>query len=248
MNNNKNNELLIVDDQVNLLTTLKFIFEDNGFNVTMVSSGIEAVKRIKEKSYDIVLLDVNMPEMDGLETFREIKKHSPTSSIIMMTGNKESAQVKKCIEEGAYTVVYKPFAVKKLIKIMKRAAERPIVLVVDDRRDDRIVLRNALEIEDYRVVEASDGINALDKIKKGNFDICLVDYRMPRMNGLETIDRIKKENPDVGVILMSGYSLEDAIKREIEKREGLAFIKKPYDINVLVDVVTGRLKRNTKKE
>ncbi len=234
--------LLIVDDQINLLTTLKFVFEDSGFNVTMVSNGREAIEKVKEIVFDLALLDINMPEMDGLQTFMEIKKCSPTTSVIMMTGNKENIQVRKCIEEGAVTVVYKPFAVNKLIELMGNVLNRPIVLVVDDKRDDRVMLRNVLEIQGYRVFEASGGMDALDKVKKGNFDICLIDFKMPGMNGLETIDEIKEINPDVGVILMSAYTVEDAIRTEIKDKRGIAFIRKPYDIDNVVNIINETMK------
>ncbi len=234
--------LLIVDDQINLLTTLKFVFEDSGFNVTMVSNGREAIEKVKEIVFDLALLDINMPEMDGLQTFMEIKKCSPTTSVIMMTGNKENIQVRKCIEEGAVTVVYKPFAVNKLIELMGNVLNRPMVLVVDDKRDDRVMLRNVLEIQGYRVFEASSGIDALDKVKKGNFDICLIDFKMPGMNGLETIDEIKEINPDVGVILMSAYTVEDAIRTEIKDKRGIAFIRKPYDIDNVVNIINETMK------
>jgi CheY-like chemotaxis protein len=233
----KKRNILIVDDQINLLTTLKFIFEEHGFITTMVPNGMEAVEKAQQIKFDLALLDVNMPEMDGLETFRKVKNVSPTTIVIMMTGNKENVQVKKCLEEGAVTVVYKPFAVNKLIELMGKVLKRPIALIVDDRRDDRTVLRNSLEIQDYRVVEAIDGMDAIKKIKKGNFDICLVDFKMPGMNGMETIDKIKEVNPNIGIILMSGYTLEDAIREEVKSKKGVAFLRKPYDINNLVDIM-----------
>jgi DNA-binding NtrC family response regulator len=239
--------LLVVDDQINLLTTLKFIFEDSGFEVTMVSSGIQAIEKIKEINYDLALLDINMPEMDGLDTFREIKKTSPSTAVVMMTGNKENMQVKKCLEEGAITVVYKPFSVNKLIELMGEVMSRPVVLVVDDRRDDRVVLRNNLELNNFRVLEAKDGEDALEKVKRGNFDVCLVDFYMPGIDGLETIDKIKEINPEVGVILMSGSTLEDAVRSEISSNGGLAFLRKPYDINNLVEIIKEEMNEHEEK-
>lgn len=237
----RKNNLLIIDDEISVLKTLQFIFEDSGFNVTMVSSGFEALNKIKESNFDLVLLDINMPEMDGLETFRKIKEMAPSTAVIMMTGNKENVQIRKSIEEGAYTVVYKPFAINKLLEIMGNALKVPIVLVVDDRRDDRIVLRNSLELANYRVIEAKDGQEAVEKIKKGKFDVCLIDYKMPGMDGVETIKEIKKEKSDIAVILMSGYSLEEAIRKEIEEKKALAFVKKPFDIDKLIKIIKEEL-------
>lgn len=239
---NTKKRLLIVDDEIDFLTTLKFIFEEQGFIVTMVSSGIDALERIKGTNFDLVLLDINMPEMDGLETFRKIKKRSPIT-VIMMTGNKENVQIRKCIEEGAYTVIYKPFAVNNLLEIMRKALRMPVVLVVDDRCDDRVILRNLLELEGFRVVEAKDGMEAVKTVKKGNFDVCLVDFKMPGMDGIETIENIKEITPNIGVILMSAYTLDEAIKAEIKEKRGLAFIRKPYDINNLLSILNKELKK-----
>src|SRR3989339_2068325 len=139
-------KLIIVDDEINLLQTLQFIFEDNGFEVTMANSGIEAVEMIKKNNYDLALLDINMPEMDGLETFRKIKEMSPGTAVIMMTGSKDNIQIRKSLEEGAYTGGYKPFAVNKLLELIGNALKGTVVLIVDDRSDDRLILKNLMEL------------------------------------------------------------------------------------------------------
>lgn len=228
---------MIVDDEISMLTTLQFIFEDNSFDVTMVSSGPEALEKLKKSNYDVVLLDVYMPEMDGLQTLRQIKKVSPSTVVFMMTGYKDSSQVKKCIDEGAITVFYKPFSVNNILSIMKKITDRPVVLIVDDRIDDRSIMKNALEIHDFRIVEAGDGIEAVEKLKKGNFDICLVDYRMPKMNGIEVIEKVRELSPRTNVIMVSGYTLEETIKKELKEKEGVAFLKKPFEINNLIDII-----------
>ncbi len=240
--------LIIVDDEISLLTTLKFIFEDNGFDVVMAGGGVEALEIMTKRTFDMAILDINMPEMDGLQTFREIKKNYPSTAVFMMTGNKESSQVKKCIEEGAITVVYKPFSVNNLLEVMDKVARKPVVLIVDDRGDDRVILRSALEIHDYRIIEAKDGADAIEKVKKGNFDICLIDYKMPGMNGIETIENIKKVSPDANMVLVSAYTLEEAIKSELKEQKGVAFLKKPFEINNLVDIIKEETSKKKKTE
>jgi len=239
VSNEKNWKMMIVDDEIDLHATLKFIFEDNGFDVEMAVSGIEALKKIKEERFDVILLDLCMPEMNGLQTFREIKKISPSTAVFMMTGNKESSQLKKCIDEGAITAVYKPFSVNNLLEIMNKVVKRPVVLVVDDRGDDRTILRNALEIHDFRIVEASSGFEAVEKAQRGDFDICLIDYRMPGMNGIDTIEKVRDIAPEAALVLVSAFTLEDAIKKELKQKKGVTFLKKPFEINNLVDIIKG---------
>ncbi len=240
MSKNKKWSLLIVDDQVHILTTLRYIFEDNGFEVDVESNPLKAIEKLKKKKVDMALLDINMPQMDGLETFRKIKQISPSTVVVMMTGNKANDQIDKSLEEGAFTVVFKPVDIENLIKDFKQLAKNPVILVVDDRKEDRTILKENLKSYKYSVVEAEDGREALEKIKNGNFDLCLIDYRMPGLNGLEVVKNIKKVKKDIGIILMSGYSLEGDTLQEIDEK-GLSFIKKPYNIEKLIEDVTQEL-------
>jgi len=241
-------KIIIIDDQLNLLTTLKFIFEEYDFDVTMVSSGLEALEIMKEKIFQVALLDIHMPEMDGLDTFRRIKEVSPSTAVIMMTGNRNSPQVQKSISEGAVTVIYKPFSVHDLMTMIKELLKRPIVLVVDDRTDDRIMLKNALEVTNFRVIEAESGEDAIAKIQKGEFDVCIVDYKMPGMNGVDTIENIKKLYPEVIAILMSGHTLEDALRSELSDKKELAFLEKPYNMKKLAEIISQEIDKQERDD
>ncbi len=140
----RNVNLLIVDDDINMLATVGDVFQDRGYNVAMVEDGRRAIKLVSRRYFDVVLMDVRMPGIDGLETYKEVKRIIPTAAVIMMTGDSKEELVKKALEEGAYTVIYKPFNVKKVIKIVEEALKKPIILIVDDRIEDRETLRDIL--------------------------------------------------------------------------------------------------------
>ncbi len=82
---NKSVSILVIDDDLGMLKTLDYILTDKGYEVVTLSSGAEAVELIKEKSFDIVLTDIKMPGMNGVEVLKEIKRLSPGTSVMMIT-------------------------------------------------------------------------------------------------------------------------------------------------------------------
>jgi len=232
----KNVNLLIVDEDISILETIGDIFQDRGYNVAMVDNGQRAIKLVSRRYFDVVLMDIRMPGIDGLETYKEVKRIIPTAAVIMMTGDSKEKLVKKSIEEGAYTVIYKPFNVKKVIKIVEEALKKPIILIVDDRIEDRETLRDILAGKGYRVVLAKDGYEAVGFSEKGNFDVILLDIKMPKMDGIETMERIKELRPDAGIIMMTAYSMEEFVEDSLRKGAYTCLFK-PIDVEKMLEAI-----------
>jgi len=232
----KNVNLLIVDDDITMLETIGDVFQDRGYNVAMVEDGHRAIKLVSRKYFDVILMDIKMPGINGLETYKEVKKIIPTAAVIMMTGDSKEELVKKSLEEGAYTVIYKPFNVKRVIKIVEEALKKPVILVVDDRVEDRETLRDILAERGYRVVLAKDGYEAVRFAEKGNFDIILLDIKMPGMNGVETLERIKEIRPETGIITMTAYSMEEFVEDSLRKGAYTCLFK-PIDVEKMLEAI-----------
>ena len=94
--------------------TLKGVLETKGYRVAAAKDGTEAIEMVKEKHYDIIFLDVKLPDMDGVQTFEQVKEIDPKATVIMMTGYSVEDLVRRAISEGAYTCVYKPFDIEKV--------------------------------------------------------------------------------------------------------------------------------------
>lgn len=107
------------------------------------------------------------------------------------------------------------------------------VLIVDDEGSIRRTLREILEFEKYEVVEAANGLEALAKIKKQQFDVILLDIKMPKMDGMETLERLQELNPDTPVIMISGHATIDTAVEAV-KKGAFDFISKPPDLNRLL--------------
>ena len=232
----RNVNLLIVDDDISILETVGDVFQDKGYNVAMVDNGSRAIRLVSRRYFDVVLMDIKMPGINGLDTYKEVKRIIPTAAVIMMTGDSKEKLVKKAIEEGAYTVIYKPFNVKKVIKIVEEALKKPVILIVDDRIEDRETLRDILAEREYRIVLAKDGYEAVGFAEKGNFDVILLDIKMPGINGIQTMERIKEFRPEAGIIMMTAYSMEEFVEDSLRKGAYTCLFK-PIDVEKMLEAI-----------
>ena len=101
--------MLIVDDDRDICDCLERFFETRGFVVICVFSGEEALERLSAESVDVILLDILLPGLSGIETLRRIKAMTPSARIIMLTGVLESELRRQAYSSGAVAYVTKPF-------------------------------------------------------------------------------------------------------------------------------------------
>lgn len=113
--------ILIVDDNKDFADVLCDILNDNHLVAESCYSGYDAVERVRQKLFDVTFLDVKMPEKDGVETLREIKRIRPESRIVMMTGYSMDEQLQRAIEESSSDVIFKPFDIDKVIELINSA-------------------------------------------------------------------------------------------------------------------------------
>jgi two-component system NtrC family response regulator len=118
-------DILIVDDEPIILQTLKIIFKRAGIEVDTESDPENAISRFIDTPYNIALVDVLMPEMQGAEVIRAFKKENPLCNIVVMTAFSTMTRVVECIEAGAFDYVTKPFTdVGLLVGVVKTSIER----------------------------------------------------------------------------------------------------------------------------
>ena len=117
-------KILIVDDEERFRTNLVKLLGVKGLVAMAVGSGREAVKEIRERPYDVILLDVKMPEMDGIQTLEEIKKINAALEVIILTGHASVDAAVEIMRLGGYEYLLKPYSTEELIDKIERAFER----------------------------------------------------------------------------------------------------------------------------
>jgi len=107
------------------------------------------------------------------------------------------------------------------------------ILIVDDDKSIRKTLRDILEFEKYQIDEAGDGLECIVKIKQNQYDVVILDVKMPKMDGMEAIEKIQGISPDIPVIMISGHGNIDTAVESV-KKGAFDFIQKPPDLNRLL--------------
>ena len=116
MKKQKRGKILVVDDEPDLVIILSNFLSKEGFKVYTAHTGQQAIEKIKNNPIDLVLLDIAMPVMDGIETLKQIKKIKPEVNVIMITGYRDAEKVVQAFRLGAYDCLFKPFDFKYLRK------------------------------------------------------------------------------------------------------------------------------------
>jgi len=235
-------KILIVDDDKEILKMLTLVLEDFGYQIDTAENGYIGIEKVKNQKYNLALVDIMMPGINGITVAREIKKIRPEIVIIMMTAYVETQEeFQKLINEGVLTIFRKPLDIPRLIEMIESLRERkelPLILIVDDRPEDRTLMRNLLEEKNFRVMTAGTGKEALEIIEKykENIDIVLLDLILINETGVEVLEKIKRIKPEIKVIIVTGYTLEDMIQEAINKG-AYAYLYKPIDIEIALSII-----------
>ena len=122
-------KVLLVDDEIDFLKTMSERMQARDMNVTTTTSPKEALQKVQEESYDAIILDLMMPEMDGLETLKELKKKNPDIQVILLTGHATVQKGVEAMKLGAVDLLEKPADIKVLTEKIKKAHARKMILV-----------------------------------------------------------------------------------------------------------------------
>jgi DNA-binding NtrC family response regulator len=115
----KHARILVVDDDESIRNTMKAILEDEGYIVDLVATGSEAIQKTKEKAYNIALLDIRLPDMEGVELLKLIKDTVPRTRKIMVTGYPSMQNAVAALNKNADAYLIKPLDVEKVLNTVK---------------------------------------------------------------------------------------------------------------------------------
>lgn len=201
--------LLIVEDDITIRQGLKFYLEQENFNVMSVEFASDAIKTISNNHIDLILLDVNLPDMNGFELFKEIKKIKDIP-IIFLTANDLEVSIVRGLDMGADDYITKPFKARELVSRIKNVLRR-----VNNNQDN-----NLIKIRDI-VIDLKQA-----KVFKNNVDVMLtaLEYKILitlalNPNTVFTREKILADIWDVNEDYVNDNTLTVYIKRIREKIE-----------------------------
>ena len=215
--------VLIVDDVADNRAVLSCRFVEHGFEIVEADCGAEALRLVQEQTFDVMLLDVMLPDMNGTAVLRRIRERFSASllPVIMLTPNSQADDVIEAMKIGANDYVMKPvdFSIAlarvnnqvarrraelelrnvkgSLGNAMAKPDERELpaakLLIVDDIADNRTMLSRRFAKRGFEIVEADCGAEALRLVQEQTFDVVLLDVMMPDMDGMDVLRRLRKK-------------------------------------------------------
>jgi two-component system, NtrC family, response regulator HydG len=222
--------ILIVDDNEDLLQTFAMILKRRGFCVATAGNGTSAIDKFKEQDFDVTLMDIVMPEMNGVEAFKKMKEMQPGAPVILMTAYSDEELMQAARDEGVRQIIHKPIKIDELIEMITDAARSQPILIIDDNDDICETLTRVLKLEGHEVLTAGSGEEAVDIARERACQMAFIDVKLPHIDGLETLLRLKEVNPDLLTIMMTGFRNE--VKDALEKAQAASAITclyKPFD-------------------
>jgi DNA-binding NtrC family response regulator len=234
-----------VDDEKQMVRTLTDVVRLHGWEADAAYSGEMAVEAVRERDYAVVLMDVRMTGINGVEAFKAMKAIRPGIRVILMTAYSVAEVLAEAEREGALRILSKPVALDGLVEVLKEATqESRCVLVVDDDAAFLRTLSRLLEKNGYSTLTAQDLDQALAMIESDAPSVVILDLRLDGVTAPESVLAIKHVSPSVALILCSGHpaALDDTTST-ISPRLIHASLHKPFSpdalLGILDDVFSG---------
>lgn len=226
---------------------MNFILRRTGYDVDTAVNGPEAIEMVKDKPFEMIFMDIKMPLMNGVETYKKVKKIRPNAIVVMMTAYAVEDLVQEALEEGAAGIIYKPMDIDKVIDLIKESREikkGAFILVVDDDPGTCVSLKNILTKKSFTVGIAHSGEEAINIVREKVYDVIFIDMKLPVMNGLETYLAIKEINPEAVAIMITAYhqEMEDLVETAINN-DAYTCLYKPLDMAEVLKLIEGILER-----
>jgi DNA-binding NtrC family response regulator len=248
-------KILVVDDHENICDSVSKILSRKGYQVDCTTSAEDAITKIKQTKYKLVIVDVMMPKVSGIDLLKTIRKEYNECNVIMITGYPSIESAVEAARSGANDYVPKPFTPDELIDVVKKTLEKHKpgvttgqkkliwyfeknnnVLVVDDESVICNSIKKILSNDGYFVDCAMTTEEALTKLETKKYALACLDLKIPSVGGVELLRNITAKWPDTRAIIITGYaSIDSAV--ETTKLGAAAYLQKPFTPEELKKVV-----------
>jgi CheY-like chemotaxis protein len=230
--------ILVVDDEVDTCRNLSDILTDLGYHVDVAYDGPSALELARNNPYDVALLDLKMPGMDGLTLYRELRKLRSGTVALVVTAYAGKDTTEAALAAGAWQVLPKPVEFPRLLQLVDEALGQPVVLVVDDDPDLCANLWDLLRDRGYRVYVAHDEPGAAQLLKEQSFHVVLIDVQLPHGNGAQVFRRVRETNPRARTVVITGHRAEmDQPVQQVVAEGADAVCYKPFDVARLLSTL-----------
>jgi CheY-like chemotaxis protein len=252
-------EVLVVDDEVVVLTVLRELLRRSGYRVTTAASAEEAIELMQKRSFDLVLTDKNLPGASGLEVLRIARGLDPPPAVVMITGYSSYDSAVTALDIGAQDYIEKPIRDVEALRFRIRRAlsrrneqlarnheagkqqKQARIMVVELDPNRRQLISEFLG-QSYQVTNATNGEEALELLQKSQFDLVIADRNLPGMSGLRVIEQAHRLLPHCASVLYTAYPSYETVKEAFDLGVDAYLVRPNQDLALLAERVAGALR------
>jgi two-component system response regulator HydG len=237
--------ILVVDDEADICDNMRDILSDLGFQVDVANHGLAALELVRKNPYDLALLDLKMPGMDGMTLYHRIKKLRSGTAAIVISAFASGSITNEALQAGVLKVLSKPVDFPRLLGLVNQALDQPLALIVDDDEDLCSNLWDLLHEHEYRVCVAHSEREAAERVQGREYDVILIDMKLPQGDGNSVFRLVKSANPQARTVAITGFRSEtESLLKQVVSEGADAVCYKPFDIPHLLRTIEQLSRRN----
>ena len=223
--------VLIVDDNIPVLELLEKVLALASYDVFKAPGGQQALDVFRRESIDVVITDIAMPGMGGVEFLKAIRENNASVPVVAMSGDFDAYAA---VAAGFNAFICKPFKISSILDIVAdMLKKRRKILIVDDISEMRDIVRHVVQQLGFHAVEAGDGAEALQILEREGADLVVSDCSMPLINGRDLLAEVTARFPSLRVVVVSAsFKAED-----VEALKPFGFLGKPYRLQDLQQII-----------
>lgn len=248
-------KVLVIDDDRMNCELLQAVLTRHVYDVHSATSGVAGLKLFRQHNPRVTILDLRMPEMDGLTVLKEIRAIDPHAPVIILGGGATEAQENQARALRVTDFVRKGLSLDVLVEGVNRVVQQPVkrpegdgvkaepaadtgetVLVIDDEQLVRDLVVQFLTLRGYRGIGVKEGAQALSIVEQSPPDLILLDLMLPGMSGVDVLRRLREKHYSGAIIIVTGSSDEELLE-EAWSLHPQEVISKPIDLEKLLAIV-----------
>ncbi|PCK07742.1 MAG: histidine kinase [Alteromonadaceae bacterium] len=235
--------VLVADDNDDNRILIQHLLEAVGLSVTIAHNGKQALELANNKPFDLILLDIQMPEMGGEEVAEKLRSYGLKMPLLAFTANVMRHQLDRYYEAGFDDYIGKPVDRKNLYAKLTNYLNVSVklkgkVLVAEDNKVNQMLILRYIEKagEDIEVVAVENGQEAIAELSNNAFDLVLMDVEMPVMDGITAVKTIREKGNKTPIYMFTGHT-EKSDLNECEEAGADGHLCKPVDREALDNIL-----------
>jgi DNA-binding NtrC family response regulator len=207
-----------------------------GYQVTEAEDGAQAIAMLERQAFDLIISDVVMPNATGVDVLSALRRCGLDTPLILISAFVPEELVAQALSEGLFAMLYKPFAMERILEVVARAVKRNVVLLVDGTQSYVLSLASALRAVGMRVETCSDGNSAVAFARDHQVDVCVLDLVMQPLDGIDTCEALRNLDTRMDIIAITGSATSGQV-RSITRRGAATCLRKPFELRELLTAI-----------